>query len=300
MSLNLRVGTRGSALALTQTDLVIEALIGASRASGIELEADVVVIKTSGDASQDASFEAIGPKGVFARELQRALSEGRIDVAVHSLKDLESSEPEGLVIAAVPKRADPRDVLVSGSGQSLAELEPGTIVGTSSSRRRAQLNLARPDLELAPLRGNVDTRLAKIARGEVDAGVLAGAGLVRLGRESEVTEWLDPQIFVPAPGQGALAIETLASRSSTDLAWIASADDHETRVCVETERAFMRRVESGCDAPLGAWASIEDGELVCTVFVMRDAGGVICSERGPLDAETIAMRLYEQVNSVVS
>src|SRR4051794_13721371 len=145
MTNSLRVGTRGSALALTQTDLAIETLTLAARASGVEIEAEVVVIKTSGDASQEASFEAIGPKGVFARELQRALVEDRIDVAVHSLKDLESTEPEGLVIAAVPKREDPRDVLVSRSGLTLAELDPGAVVGTSSSRRRALLALARPD-----------------------------------------------------------------------------------------------------------------------------------------------------------
>lgn len=286
--MHLKVGTRGSALARTQTDLAIQILIDAGRGRGIDVTAEVVVIKTSGDESQASSFEAIGPKGVFARELQRALLEGRIDVAVHSLKDLESSEPDGLVIGAVPKREDPRDVLVSRSGLTLAELEPGSVVGTSSSRRRSLLALARPDFDVAPLRGNVDTRLRKIADGEVDAGILAGAGLLRLQRDGEVTEWLEPTSFVPAPGQGALAIET---RAEDAFAWISSADDADTRVCVETERAFMRLVESGCEAPLGAWARVESGELVCTAFVANDGDGVIGTVRGALDPALIATEL---------
>jgi hydroxymethylbilane synthase len=283
--MRLKIGTRGSALARTQTDLAIERFLAVAPSA---VEAEVVVIKTSGDESQASSFEKIGPKGVFARELQRALVEGRIDVAVHSLKDLESSEPEGLQIAAVLEREDPRDVLISRGGQTLAELAPGAVVGTSSSRRRALLSVARPDLAVAPLRGNVDTRLAKIARGEVDAGIVAGAGLVRLGREDEVTEWLDPTLFVPAPGQGALAIET---RADGEHEWIAAADDPDTRVCIETERAFMRRVESGCDAPLGAWARMESGELVCTVFVMAGERAVTCSARGAPDPEALAVEL---------
>jgi hydroxymethylbilane synthase len=293
MTLNLRVGTRGSALALTQTDHAIQNLIAAARQEGLEIEAEVVVIKTTGDASQsepDASFQSVGPKGVFARELQRALTDDRIDVAVHSLKDLESSEPEGLVIAAVPVREDPRDVLVSPSGRSIAELDPGAVVGTSASRRQALVRMARPDLKLAPLRGNVDTRLQKIARGDVDAGILAAAGIVRLQREAEITEYLDPSMFVPAPGQGALAIEALVSRAAGDLAFVARADDADTRRCVETERAFMRLVESGCEAPLGAWARIEDGEIVCTAFVFTGESGVRATVRGT-DPDAVARSL---------
>jgi hydroxymethylbilane synthase len=289
MTVDLRVGTRGSALARTQTDLAIQILTEAARGRGLELRAEVVEIRTAGDESQASSFEAIGPKGVFARELQRALVDGRIDVAVHSLKDLESAEPDGLVIAAVPPREDPRDVLVSRDGKTLAELDPGSVVGTSSSRRRALLRLSRPDLDVAPLRGNVDTRLRKIAGGEVDAGILAGAGLLRLRRDAEATEWLDPSSFVPAPGQGALAIEVLASRA--DLAFVSAADDPATRICVETERAFMRRVESGCDAPLGAWARIDGDQLVCTAFVIVDDEGSIATVRGPVDPEAVAADL---------
>jgi len=270
MSLSLRVGTRGSALALTQTDLAIEALARAAGSRGTEIDTEIVTIKTSGDASADKPFEEIGPKGVFARELQRALRDETIDIAVHSLKDLESTEPDGLTLTPLRGREDPRDVLVSREGLELAELRPGTVVGTSSARRRAQLRVARPDLATAALRGNVDTRLEKIARGDVDAGILAGAGIVRLRRESEITQWLDPLQFVPAPGQGAIAIETLTARSSGDLAWIEDTSDDATRACVECERAFMRLIEGGCEVPLGAWARYENGEIECVGFLSSD------------------------------
>jgi hydroxymethylbilane synthase len=268
----LRVGTRGSVLALTQTGLAIGALRLPASAHGVDFEAEPIVITTKGDQVTDKPFEAIGPKGVFAKEIERALLDGEIDVAVHSLKDLPSEEPDGLVIAAVLKREDPRDVLVSREGQLLSELPPDAVVGTSSSRRRALLGIARPDLRTIALRGNVDTRMEKIASGQMDAGILAGAGLVRLGRESEITEWLDPMQFVPAPGQGTLAIETKSDRLGSDLSWIADADHPDTRACTETERAFMRGVEGGCEVPLGAWARIEEGEIVCDGFLSSSDG----------------------------
>jgi hydroxymethylbilane synthase len=268
----LRVGTRGSVLALTQTDLAMAALRSAASARGADFEAEVVRITTKGDQVTDKPFEAIGPKGVFAKEIERALLDDEIDVAVHSLKDLPSDEPQGLVIAAVLEREDPRDVLVSREGQPLSELPPDAVVGTSSSRRRAQLHISRPDLRTVALRGNVDTRLEKIASGEMHAGILAGAGLVRLGRESEITEWLDPMHFVPAPGQGALAIETKSDRVASDLSWIVDADHPDTRACIEAERAFMRGVEGGCEVPLGAWARIESSEVVCEGFLSSSDG----------------------------
>ena len=268
----LRVGTRGSVLALTQTGLAVDALRTAAAAHGVEFEVEIVRITTKGDQVTDKPFEAIGPKGVFAKEIERALLDDEIDVAVHSLKDLPSDEPQGLVIAAVLEREDPRDVLVSRAGQLLSELPPDAVVGTSSSRRRALLGIARPDLQTVALRGNVDTRLEKIASGEMDAGILAGAGLVRLGRSSEITEWLDPMQFVPAPGQGTLAIETKSDRHGSDLSWIATADHPDTRSCTEAERAFMRGVEGGCEVPLGAWARIEDGEIICEGFLSSSDG----------------------------
>ncbi len=268
----LRVGTRGSVLALTQTDLAVAALRTAAKAEGVDFDVEIVRITTKGDQVTDKPFEAIGPKGVFAKEIERALLDDEIDVAVHSLKDLASDEPDGLVISAVLEREDPRDVLVSRVGQVLSELPPDAVVGTSSSRRRALLGIARPDLRTVALRGNVDTRLEKIASGEMDAGILAGAGLVRLGRESEITEWLDPMQFVPAPGQGTLAIETRSDRLGADLSWIENADHSATRACTEAERTFMRGVEGGCEVPLGAWAHFDGEQLVCEGFLSSSDG----------------------------
>lgn len=263
----LRVGTRASKLALAQTDIVIDALRTAARGSGLDLHAEVVRISTTGDAVTDRPFEAIGPKGVFAVELQQALLDGRIDVAVHSLKDLPSREPDGLVLPAVCERGEPHDVLVSRDGAMLDALPSGAVVGTSSSRRRALVAIYRPDLSTAPLRGNVDTRVQKVARGDVDAAILAAAGLVRLGRAEDIAEWLDPQRFVPPPGQGALAVECTSDRVAGDLAWLRDAEHAATRACVDAERTFMEIVEGGCEVPLGAWARFEGDELVCEAFI---------------------------------
>jgi hydroxymethylbilane synthase len=265
--IELRVGTRASALALAQTDIVIASLHDAARRSGVELRTEVIHIRTTGDAVTDRPFEAIGPKGVFAVELQQALIGDRIDVAVHSLKDLTSAEPDGLVLAAVCERGDPHDVLVSRDGATLEALPAGAVVGTSSSRRRALVAIDRPDLTTAPLRGNVDTRLEKVARGDVDAAILAASGIVRLGRAEAITQWLDPQRFVPPPGQGALAVECRSDRFASDLGWLQEAEHAPTRACVDAERAFMEIVEGGCEVPLGAWARFDDDELVCEGFI---------------------------------
>jgi hydroxymethylbilane synthase len=176
------------------------------------------------------------------------------------------------VIAATPPREDARDVLVSRGGVALAELEPGAVVGTSSVRREALVRSVRPDLRCVPLRGNVDTRLRKVREGEVGAAVLAAAGIVRLGRADEITEWLDPSVFVPPPGQGALALECRAVRFADDLAWVAGAEDTDTRRCVDAERAVMLVIEGSCEVPLGAYAVIEDGEVVCTALVSSKDG----------------------------
>jgi hydroxymethylbilane synthase len=272
----LRVGTRGSALALKQTDIAIDALRAAT-ASVTEFE--IVPIKTTGDAVPDKPFEAIGPKGVFAHELQRALMDGRIDVAVHSLKDLPSVEPEGLVLAAVLEREDARDVLVSRDGALLTELPDGAVVGTSSARRRALVARECPALRSAPLRGNVDTRIDKVMRGEVDAAVLAGAGLIRLEREDAITEWLDPLRFIPPPGQGAIVVDALAVRFDDDLQWLRGAEHARSRACVDAERTFMRRVEGGCEVPLGAWARDEEGAIVCDAFVASEDASEFVRDR---------------------
>lgn len=202
---------------------------------------------------------------MFAVELQRALLSDRIDLAVHSLKDLPSTEPDGLEIVAVCEREDARDVLVSRDGASLDDLAPGAVVGTSAARRRSLVAIHRPDLRTAMLRGNVDTRLEKVARGEVDAAILAAAGLNRLGRADAVTQWLDPTDFVPPPGQGALAVERRRDRE--DLDWIRAADHPATRACTDAERVFTQIIEGSCEVPLGVWARYENAEIVCDGFV---------------------------------
>jgi hydroxymethylbilane synthase len=209
---------------------------------------------------------------VFAAELQKALLDGDIDVAVHSLKDLQSTEPDGLDLAAICERADARDVLVSRDGKTFAQLAAGSTIGTSSVRRHALVAIHRPELHTAPLRGNVDTRLRKVKDGEVDAAILAGAGLARLGFEAEISDRLDPLRFVPPPGQGALAIEARADRLDGDLWWTRAAEHAESRAATDAERAFMRVIEGGCDVPLGAWARYEGGALVLEAFVSTPAG----------------------------
>lgn len=268
--MRLRIGTRGSALALTQTNIVAELL---QKAAPEPLEIEIVTIRTSGDRDKTRPISEVGPRGVFAVELQRALLDGVIDAAVHSLKDLPNVGPDGIVIAAVPEREDPRDVVV---GRPLADLGRGAVVGTSSERRRALVLDLRPDLRVVDLRGNVDTRLAKVAAGKVDAAILAAAGLIRLQREDAIVEWLDPEVFVPSPGQGALAVETRAG----ELEWIVVIQDAEARAAVDSERAFAAAVEAGCTLPVGAWARVEDGHIVLHTFV----DGVRTRERIPWKA----------------
>jgi hydroxymethylbilane synthase len=262
----------------------------------VECEPEVVTISTKGDAAPDKPFEAIGPKGVFAAELQRALLDGSIDVAVHSLKDLPSVEPDGLAFAAVCERADPRDVIVSREGKRLDQLSAGTVVGTSSARRRALLTIHRPELHHAPLRGNVDTRLRKVKDGEVDAAVLAGAGLIRLGLTEEISDWLDPVRFVPAPGQGALLVEARADRLDGDLWWTRGADHPASRAATDAERTFMQLVEGGCEAPLGAWARLDGDEIVCDAFLSTaDAARFMVDRVAGKDPVAVGTELAERM-----
>lgn len=233
-----------------------------------DLLIEIVEISTKGDEDKSTPISQLGTKNVFAHELQAALYDGRIDVAVHSTKDLTSAEPEGLDLAAYLERSDPRDVLVSRSGQTFGELDAGSIIGTSSVRRRALVAMHRPELRTAPLRGNVDTRLRKVADGIVDAAILAGAGIVRLQRTGEITEWLDAVDFIPPPGQGAIVLE----RRVGDVPWLHGADHPLTRRCVEAERAFMQLIEGSCDVPLGALATEADGEIVCAGFIASPDG----------------------------
>lgn len=280
----LRIGTRGSALATTQTSHVAEAL---TERSGLAHE--LVVIRTEGDVTT-GSLASLGGTGVFASALRAAVLDGVVDAAVHSLKDLPAAQPETLEIAAVPARADLRDALCARDGLTLATLPEGARVGTGSPRRVAQLKALRPDLELVDIRGNVQTRLARVPgleqhddhapaaagspRGDLDAVILACAGLDRLGLDHVITERIDPEVMVPAPGQGALAVEIRAEdesflgRALLDPeapvgrlhAALELVDDRDTHVAVTAERALLRRLEAGCAAPIGAVARVTDGE----------------------------------------
>jgi len=252
----LRVGTRGSRLSLRQAELVLCAL--RERAPGVELE--VVVIQTAGDRAPDVPVEQLEGIGFFARELEAAILDGRCDLAVHSAKDLPTEIHRDLCLAACPPRADPRDVLIGRAGFRLATLPPGARVATSSVRRSAQILHRRPDLEPVSIRGNIDTRLAKLDRGACDALCLAGAGLIRMGWESRISEWLAPEVVLPAPGQGAIAVE--ARRLDHHLIDLVRRVNHPpTLAAVAAERAFVARLGSGCRAPAAALATVE-GEVM--------------------------------------
>jgi hydroxymethylbilane synthase len=258
----LRIGSRGSKLALWQANHILEML---SRDCGAT--AEIVVIKTSGDNLQSSPLAEIGGKGIFVKEIEEALLAGTIDLAVHSAKDGPTETPAGLACPAICAREDARDALISASGAKLNELPRRARVGTSSLRRQAQLRHARRDLQFVELRGNVDTRLAKLDRAECDAIVLAKAGLDRLGWTSRVTEVLSAEIILPAVGQGALAIEV--RDSDAELTALLSRLDHPaTRAAVIAERELLREVEGGCQIPLGAWARIENGELVLDACIV--------------------------------
>ncbi|HET7279258.1 MAG TPA: hydroxymethylbilane synthase [Dermatophilaceae bacterium] len=262
----LRLGTRRSVLAVTQSEWVAERL----RAGGHAVE--LVEIVTEGDVTT-APLASLGGTGVFAATLRQALHRGEIDFAVHSLKDLPTGAEPGLAIAAVPPREDPRDVLVARDGLTLGELPEGATVGTGSPRRRAQLAALGLGLEVRDLRGNVDTRLRRVASGDLDAVVLARAGLARLGRLDAVTETIDPLQVLPAPGQGALAVECRADDSST-MALLAGLDDPDTRACTTAERALLAALEAGCSAPVGALAEVVEGEDGLELSLRAFAGSV--------------------------
>ena len=250
----IRLGTRASQLARTQSGLVATLI---RERLGVEVE--LVDVTTEGDVST-ASLASFGGTGVFVSALREALLRGDVDVAVHSLKDLPTSPAEGIALAAIPTREDPRDALVARDGLTLGELPAGARVGTGSPRRAAQLHALGLGLEIVDIRGNVDTRIRKVTEGEYDAVVLARAGLARLGRADEATEVLDPLQMLPAPGQGALAIECRAADTDLVTRLREALDDPHTRAAVEAERALLATLEAGCAAPIGALAEVVEGE----------------------------------------
>jgi hydroxymethylbilane synthase len=261
----LRIGTRGSALARWQANHVREAL---GTTCGVESE--IVVVKTSGDKTS-APVEQIGVIGVFTKELEDALLDGRADWAVHSMKDVPTEFSELCRVATVFEREDPRDALVSFRGETLENLPRGARIGTSSLRRASQLRQFRPDFQIIEIRGNVDTRLRKLAEGEYDAVVLAKAGIVRLGHASRVTEVLSPEIVLPAVGQGALGVEFMASREK-EFRLVDQLIDRNTMLAVKAERALLADIQGGCRLPLGAWARLEAGEMVIDACVLAADG----------------------------
>ncbi|HXG35860.1 MAG TPA: hydroxymethylbilane synthase [Dehalococcoidia bacterium] len=296
-----RIGTRGSSLALRQTEIVLDRL----RARCPDLKAEIVPIQTTGDRQSERSLQEIGGRGVFVKELERALTAGEIDIAAHSLKDLPSEMAEGLQITGVGSREMANDVLVSHSGASLRDLPPGAMIGTGSPRRAAQLLACRSDLRIVDIRGNVDTRLRKVQAGEVDAIVLAAAGLLRLGRFAEATEVLPFEVMLPAVGQGILALETRTADPEAGLL-AASVEDRDTRFAVEAERSFQRRLGGGCQAAIAALATVSGSNLHLRGLVADAAGHSLFRDEiaGPateagLLGRRLAERLLEQGASSV-
>jgi hydroxymethylbilane synthase len=283
----LRIGTRASALARWQAESV-RAQLGA-----VGCVAELTLIRTLGDRDLETPLRLIGGKGVFTKEIESALLENRVDLAVHSMKDLPTARPEGLVIAAICRRDDVRDALVSRAGLAFGDLPQGARVGTSSLRRQAQLRHRRRDLEMADVRGNVDTRLAKVARGEYDAVVLAKAGLERLGMSDRISEILAPDPCLPAAGQGAIGIESRAPVNDADREIFRAAallNHAPTRLAVATERAVLAGLSGGCDLPLGVWAREESGQLVMDACVLSVDGAKAVRVRragSPHEAESI-------------
>lgn len=289
----IRIATRQSKLALWQAEHVASLL----RQEHPGLDVELQPMSTRGDAIQDRSLAAIGGKGLFIKELETAIEQGRADIAVHSMKDVPAEMPEGLMIGAVLLRADPRDALVSGAHPSLDALPAGSRVGTSSLRRQAQLLARRPDLHIEPMRGNVDTRLRKLDEGRYAAIVLAAAGLTRLGWEGRITQYLPDAISLPAVGQGAIGIECRNGDSSI-LACLAALDHAPTRVAVSAERAFSQRLGGSCQSPIAAYAHWQAGQLLLMGLVAEPDGSRVWRDsiRGaPGDALLLGRQLAEKL-----
>ncbi|MDF2962762.1 MAG: porphobilinogen deaminase [Paenibacillus sp.] len=272
------VGTRQSALALTQTGQVVEHLRALCQEHGIECEFELKKIVTKGDRILDVTLSKVGGKGLFVKEIEQALMDGEIDLAVHSMKDMPWELPEGLVIGAVPLREDPRDCLITRGAAGLDELPHGAKVGTSSLRRSCQLQHHRPDLRIESMRGNIDSRLKKLESEGFDAILLAAAGMRRIGWEDRISAYLPPEVCLPAVGQGALCIEC---RGGDDfvLGLLKHYNDEPTAVAVAAERSFLGKLNGGCQVPIGAYATINgDGEIMMTGMVGSPEGDRMLKE----------------------
>jgi len=292
----IRIGTRASALALWQAEWVKSEL--EKKYPGMTVT--LTKIKTTGDKILDVPLAMVGGKGLFVKEIEEAMLREEIDIAVHSMKDVPTFFPEGLHLGAITKREDARDALLSRNGVKFHDLPKGATVGTSSLRRQAQLISIRPDLKIAQLRGNVDTRLRKLREGQFDAIILAAAGVKRLGLAEHVTEYIEPEISLPAIGQGALGIECRAGdRELNDM--IAFFNHQESRVCVTGERALLRRLEGGCQVPIACYGTMKNGTLSLTGLVASVDGARVVKESiqgPPADAEKLGVTLAETLLSL--
>jgi hydroxymethylbilane synthase len=285
----IRIGSRGSQLALWQAHHVADAL----RILGHDV--CIEIIRTTGDRMQNVAFAAVGAKGMFTKEIEEALLAETIDLAVHSLKDLPTELGEPFVLAAIPPRADPRDVLVSERYSSFDALPAGAVVGTSSLRRQAQLRARRPDLTYIEFRGNVDTRLTKLEQGKADAIILAAAGLDRLGKTVALRERFDPEVLCPAPGQGALAIECRAGDGAMHAA-LQPLEDPDTRKAIIAERTCLAALGGGCLVPIGAYCHRDGDDLsMRAVVASPDGRQVISAERRHVDPRILGERLARQL-----
>ncbi len=288
----LRIATRRSALALWQAEHVAARL----RAAHPDLEVVLVPVVTQGDRVQDRPLAEVGGKGLFIKELEHAIADGAADIAVHSMKDVPADLPEGFVIGAVLPRADPRDAFVSVRHARFAALPRGARLGTSSPRRQCLMRAVRPDLEIALLRGNVDTRLGKLDAGQYEAIVLAAAGLTRLGLAARISEYLDPAISLPAVGQGIVGIECRDERRLLGL--LAPLDDPPTRTCLDAERAFSARLGGGCLSPIAGFAELAGERIVLEGLVGAPDGARVCRDRiegTAAEAALLGTRLAERV-----
>ncbi|OKP96279.1 hydroxymethylbilane synthase [Paenibacillus sp. P46E] len=297
------VGSRQSALALTQTGQVIADLERLSGEHGFGFTFEVHKIVTKGDRILDVTLSKVGGKGLFVKEIEQAMLAHEIDMAVHSMKDMPSELPEGLMNGAVPKRVDPRDCLISSGGLALEDLPQGARVGTSSLRRSSQLAALRPDLQIEPVRGNIDSRLGKLANGEYDAILLAAAGLARMGWQDRVTAYLPPEVCLPAVGQGALGIECRVDDAELRKL-LALYNDEQTALTVAAERTFLGALNGGCQVPIGAFAVLDNEAvksasqrlITLTGMVGTPDGSVIlketCSGHDPVQlGEEVARKL---------
>jgi hydroxymethylbilane synthase len=293
MNVPIKIGTRGSKLALWQATWVKSVLEEKFPSRTVEL----IIIKTQGDKILDVPLAKVGGKGLFVKEIEHALLTRHIDIAVHSMKDMPAEIPDGLCIGAVPERENPSDVFISRSGLGFGEIDSGSIIGTSSLRRGAQLRHARPDMVIQPLRGNLDTRLKKLETENLDAIVLAAAGIKRLSLEHKITEYLDPDIILPAIGQGALCIEI---RNDDPIVGplVESLDHETTRTVVKGERAFLYRLEGGCQVPIAGHGKISQDQFILTGLVAEvDGSQLIKGEMsGSVDSsEAIGIDLAEEL-----